>query len=413
MRVSLRDLSVSKTKKTAAEKIVKSSVLYLKFTNGANPGTVNITYACNYPSMKSQSPFVLPLGSLEENQNWNTRKVLAEWKGLADHMKGSTAPENHAFVDSFVEGRDRTAKKKLFDLVAEQVLMPMLEMKPDERKSFSKVIRFNVSILESYDFVLVHHASLPKLSSTSAFVYASLLTSTFPDFTSLENLLVTAALSEDSLDQDCAKALRTAYEMDMCPLGDTEETPVTSLNDYLEKLEQQEKEAEEARDEFDPLEYPELEDMQGEFEKVADQPLSVEAYTFVSLALESLEQRFHTTADVNVSDANIRPLHFLLPAKIEVNKSFTAKLPVDLLRTIQTKLIESGEASQEELSKLEENEEVISTVTLQTLEIPDYVKFLQEGLTVSKAVEVVYGPYNVTGLIEGHKIPLSALVAEA
>jgi hypothetical protein len=76
-------------------------------------------------------------------------------------------------------------------------------------------------------------------------------------------------------------------------------------------------------------------------------------------------------------------------------------------------LIDSGEASQEDLTQLEGNEEVISTVTIQTLEIPDYVKFLQDGFTIGKAVEIVYGPYNVTSLVEGAKLPISALVAEA
>jgi hypothetical protein len=83
------------------------------------------------------------------------------------------------------------------------------------------------------------------------------------------------------------------------------------------------------------------------------------------------------------------------------------------MRSIQTKLIESGEASQEDLTKLESNEEVTTTVTIQTLEIPDYVKFLQDGFTVGKMVEVVYGPYNVTQLIEGAKLPIGSLVAEA
>lgn len=413
MRVSLKDLSVSKVNKTAAEKIVGSSVLYLKFTNGAQPGTVNITYACNKPQIKSQSPFVLATGSLDANQNWNARKVLTSWKGLAEHMKGSSTPDNHAFIDSFVDGRDTNARKKLFDLVAEQILMPMMEMDPEKRKTFSKVIRFNVAIQESYDFTLVHHASaLIKMSSTTAFIYASLLTSEFPDLTTLENLLVTASLSEDSIHQEVAKQLRQAYEMSMDPLGEVEETPIHTLNDFIEKLEKEELEADEAREVVDPLEYPELNDMQGEFEKVADQPLNATTQAFVALALESLEQSMGYEAAVEVSDAEIRPLQLFLPSRVEVNKSFSISIPTDILRSIQTKLIESGEASEEDLTQLEGNEEVTSTLTIKTLEIPDYVEFLQDGLTLGSSVELVYGPYNVTSLIEGSKVPISALIAE-
>lgn len=418
MRVSLKNLSVPKVK-TAADKVVGMSVLYLKFTNGPRPGTVNITYACNNPAIKSQQPFVLTVGDLDANMNWNSRKTFTEWKGLAAHMQGSTAPENHAFIETFITGRDINAKKKLFDLIAEQILMPMVDMGPEERKKYSKVIRFNVTLMESFAFTLVHQAGAASpISSTTAFMYASLLVSEFPEIQTLEDLLVTAALSQDELHQEASRTLRVAYEMDMDPLGggDVDDVPVTKLNDFIDKLEKKEQEGVDAREEADPLEYPELTDIQGEFEKIADEPLDDRAYAFVSMALEHLEQKLPSLeihAAVEVSDANIRPLHLLLPTKVEVNKSFAAKLPTDLLRTIQTKLIESGEATQEDLTKLEGNEEVTSTVTVKNLEIPDYVKFLQEGLTIGTDVEVVYGPYNATQLVEGSKVPLSALIAEA
>jgi hypothetical protein len=414
--------------KTAADKVVGMSVLYLKFTNGPRPGTVNVTYACNNPAIKSQQPFVLTVGELDANMNWNARKTLQEWKGLAAHMQGSTAPENHAFIETFIGGRDVNAKKKLFDLIAEQVLMPMVDMDPEARKKFSKVIRFNVTLMESFAFTLVHQASVERISSTTAFIYASTLVSEFPDILTLEDLFITAALSEDPIHQEISKVLRKAYEMDMDPLGggDIDSLPVTTLNDYLTKMEKKEEEqatleGEGAIDENSgPLEYPALNDMQGEFEKVAGEPIlngiDDRAYAFVSLALDYLEQSIsplQLRAAVDVSDENIRPLHLLLPTKVEVNKSFAAKLPTELMRSIQTKLIESGEASQEDLTKLESNEEVTTTVTIQTLEIPDYVKFLQDGFTVGKMVEVVYGPYNVTQLIEGAKLPIGSLVAEA
>jgi hypothetical protein len=403
------------------------SVLYLKFTNGPRPGSVNVTYACNNPQIKSQQPFVLQVGDLDANQNWNTRKTLADWKGLAAHMQGSTSPENHAFIETFIGGRDVNAKKKLFDLVAEQVLMPMVELGPEERKAFSKVIRFNVTLMESFAFTLVHQAGVERMSSTQAFMYSAMLVSEFPTIQTLEDLFITAALSEDPIHQEVSRELRKAYEMDMDPLGggDTDSLPVTTLNDYLDKLEKQEREDREGVDplleeESGPLEYPELGDMEGQFEKVAEEPIydgvDDRAYAFVSLALEHLEQRISPLklrANVDVSDENIRPLHLLLPTKVEVNKSFVAKLPTDLMRSIQTKLIESGEASQEDLTKLESNEEVTTTVTIRTLEIPDYVKFLQDGFTIGKAVEVVYGPYNVTQLAEGSKLPIGSLVAEA
>jgi hypothetical protein len=217
------------TDHTATKKTTSKSKIYFKFsTNPQNPRELNVAYWNNEYKLHNDTPFKLSISKEDgDGDDWKSRDTIKGWKAMGPYMKSHGDENAFPMIEAFM------ADKETWRIISEEALQPYMEAQGKAKLGFNRVIRFDVTTIETYEFEVdrskpatnvkplqkaeekeqLPMAASVKTGSTSfgpTFFFTSLLVEEFENTSPRE--MIAKAAEGDDLQREAAAYVKTAID---------------------------------------------------------------------------------------------------------------------------------------------------------------------------------------------------------